>query len=172
MRGLFAVLALAFAGPATAELDNAGEHGFSVTHAVQTAASPDAVYEAMTGRIDQWWNGAHSWSGDASNLYLRTGPGGCFCEKLPGGGHVEHLRLIFERPGSELRFDGALGPLQTMPVTGRMIWRIEAADPGSRVTFVYHVTGRPAGGLAGIAPAVDGVIGEQLERLRTLLDAD
>ena len=91
--------------------------------------------------------------------------GGCFCERLPEGGNVEHLRIIYFAPGKEVRFDGALGPLQTMAVQGRMIWKIEALEKGSKVIFTYHVFGHPKGGLTGIAPAVDGVIGEQLTRL-------
>lgn len=74
-------------------------------------------------------------------------------------------RIIYLAPASQIRFDGALGPLQTMAVQGRMTWSIEATEAGSRVTFTYHVFGHPEGGLAGIAPAVDGVIGEQLKRL-------
>jgi hypothetical protein len=75
-------------------------------------------------------------------------------------------------PGSEIRFDGALGPLQQMPVQGRMIWTIEASEGGSRITFDYQVFGHPAGGLTGIAPAVDSVIGEQLQRLADRLNSD
>ncbi|MEJ2577340.1 MAG: SRPBCC family protein [Gammaproteobacteria bacterium] len=171
MQRLLAAMLTAAAGPAAAERGNVGAHGFTVTHSAATRAAPAAVYQSITENIDRWWNGDHSWSGDAANLYLRTGPGGCFCERLPDGGHVEHLRLIHDAPGRELRFDGALGPLQAMPVTGRMIWSIEAVDAGSRITFTYHVTGRPEGGLEGIAPAVDAVIGEQLGRLAALLDA-
>ena len=51
-----------------------------------------------------------------------------------------------------------------------MIWRVEAAEGGSRITFTYLVFGHPEGGLQGIAPAVDGVIGEQLQRLGERLD--
>ena len=35
--------------------------------------------------------------------------------------------------------------------------------------FTYMVFGHPEGGLEGIAPAVDGVIGEQLSRLASRL---
>ena len=92
------------------------------------------------------------------------------CERLPQGGFVEHLRIIYLAPGSQIRFDGALGPLQSMPVDGRMLWTIAPSDTGSRITFIYHVFGHPEGGLAGIAPAVDGVIGEQLQRLGERLE--
>ena len=92
------------------------------------------------------------------------------CEKLPNGGEVEHLRIIHFNPGVELRFNGALGPLQSMAVNGRMIWSIAAAEGGHRVTFTYHVFGHPEGGLDGIAPAVDRVIGEQLAGLAARLE--
>jgi hypothetical protein len=158
--------------PLKAELTESGEHGFTVSHSITTAAEPFVIYRTMTSHIDQWWSGDHSWSGDAKNLYMKVERGGCFCERLPNGGRVEHLRLIYFSPGAELRFDGALGPLQTMAVQGRMIWKIEAVESGSKVTFTYRVFGHPDGGLAGIAPAVDGVIGEQLGRLGERLNHD
>lgn len=158
--------------PLAAELTHSSDHGFSVEHSLATDKAPFVVYRTLTSHIDQWWNGEHSWSGDAANLYMKVERGGCFCERLPNGGKVEHLRLIYIAPGSELRFDGALGPLQAMAVQGRMIWKIEDTENGSRVTFTYHVHGHPAGGLAAIAPAVDGVIGEQLTRLGERLGWD
>jgi len=169
-----AVLAalLAGAAPVAAEVTHAGEQGFTVRHTLKTAAEPFVVYRTMTAHIDQWWNAEHSWSGAAANLYMNTERGGCFCEKLPDGGHVEHLRIIYLAPGREIRFSGALGPLQSMPVDGRMLWQIEPAEGGSQVTFTYHVFGHPEGGLAQIAPAVDGVIGEQLHRLGERLTWD
>lgn len=45
-------------------------------------------------------------------------------------------------------------------------------EGGTLVTFTYHVFGHPETGLAGIAPAVDGVIGEQLQRLGERLARD
>jgi len=148
-----------------AEVVDSGEHGFTVRHSITTEKEAFVVYRTMTSHIDQWWSGDHSWSGDAANFYMKVERGGCFCEKLPNGGRVEHLRLIYFSPGEELRFDGALGPLQTMAAQGRMIWKIEAVENGNKVTFIYRVFGHPEGGLAGIAPAVDGVVGEQLTRL-------
>lgn len=163
-------LLLLLSAPISAELVQSAEYGFTVSHSITTQAEPFVVYRTMTSHIDQWWSADHSYSGEADNLYMKLERGGCFCEKLPNGGRVEHLRLIYFSPGSELRFDGALGPLQTMAVQGRMIWKIEAAENGSRVTFTYKVFGHPEGGLAGIAPAVDGVIGEQLGRLADRLN--
>lgn len=161
---LLALLSL-HALPLRAELTQSGEHGFTVSHRLETPVAPKDVYRVITEHIDQWWNPDHSWSKEAANLRVRAEPGGCFCERLPDGGFVEHLHIIYLAPGQEIRFDGTLGPLQGMPVSGRMIWRIDPTESGSAITFTYMVFGHPEGGLTGIAPAVDGVIGEQLQRL-------
>lgn len=170
MRRALVIAALAATGlvaapAAVAELTQSGEQGFTAVHRLQSTAPPAEAYRVMTTQIEGWWNPDHSWSGEAANLHIRAEPGGCFCENLPDGGFVEHLRIVYLAPGREIRFDGALGPLGSMAVNGRMIWSVEAADSGSVVTFTYHVFGHPEGGLGEIAPAVDGVIGEQLQRL-------
>jgi hypothetical protein len=155
--------------PVIADVRTTTENGFTVHHSIEVAAAPDQVYKTITNHINEWWDGAHSWSGNADNLYMDTRIGGCYCENLPDGGKVEHLRIVYLLPGKEIRFDGALGPLQQMPVQGRMIWKIEAREEGSTVSFTYHVHGHVEGGFAGLAPAVDGVIGEQLAGLEKRL---
>jgi hypothetical protein len=47
----------------------------------------------------------------------------------------------------------------------RMIWKIKATAEGSLISFSYFAHGFLPDGFAGLAPAVDGVIGEQLTRL-------
>jgi hypothetical protein len=154
-----------------AEVTYSSPSGFSVTHSLVTTASPAQTWAQMTGHIDQWWHGDHSWSADAGNFFFKPGVGGCFCEKLPPDGEVEHLRIIYFSPGKEVRFDGALGPLQTMAAQGRMVWRIDAMESGSTITFTYAVNGDVEGGLSGIAPAVDGVLLQQIERLVQSLES-
>ena len=173
MNVLFLLTSLALPLSSWAEVVGSAEDGFSVSHSLITPAPAEAVWSAMTQNIDQWWHPDHSWSADAANLYMDARLGGCFCERLPAtGGSVEHLRIIYFNPNREIRFDGALGPLQGMATSGRMIWTIEATEEGSAITFTYKVHGWSEGGLAGIAPAVDGVIGQQLERLGSYLAVD
>lgn len=172
MKRLLPALLLMMAPPLLADLSAVSDSSFTVSHSAEVKAQPFVVWRTMTSHIGEWWSKDHSWSGDADNFYMKVERNGCFCEKLPGGGNVEHLRIIYFAPGTEVRFDGALGPLQTMPVNGRMIWKIEQREGGSRVTFIYHVSGHPEGGLEGIAPAVDTVIGEQLRNLQKRLDWD
>ncbi|HET6565369.1 MAG TPA: SRPBCC family protein [Xanthomonadales bacterium] len=162
---------------AQAEVTEVSDSSFTVSHSVTTAASPEQAWNAMTQDIAKWWIGAHSWSGDPANFYIRAELGGCFCERLPGmdgqaDGGAEHLRIIYLKPGEMIRFDGSLGPFMDMPAQGRMSWVIAPAAEGaagSTITFTYRVHGYMEGGFAGLAPVVDGVIGEQLQALNALL---
>ena len=62
-----------------------GDQAFTVDHSITTAADPYVAWRTLTAHIDQWWNPAHSWSGEAARLYLKAERGGCFCERLPDG---------------------------------------------------------------------------------------
>jgi len=171
------MLASCWTSAVQAEVKEAGENGFTVTASVTTTASPQQAWDAMTGRVAEWWSGDHSWSGDAANFYIRAELGGCFCERLPGAngqpdGGVEHLRIIYIKPGEVIRFDGSLGPFMDMPAQGRMSWVIAPATEGgtgSTITFTYRVHGYMEGGFAGLAPIVDGVNSLQLQGLQALL---
>ena len=80
------------------------------------------------------------------------------------------MLVTFVNPGVILRLTGGLGPLGLMGVDGNMTWEFEDADGGTVVEFKYAVGGYLAGGLDGIAPAVDAVIGEQLLRLKRFVE--
>lgn len=154
----------------SAEVETIADGGFTVQHRIVVEADPGKVFGAFKS-IGQWWNPDHSWTGEVANLYLEAGLGGCFCERLPDGGGVEHLRIVYYAPGKQIRFNGALGPLLGLPAHGRMVWNIEEGEQGTEITFTYHVIGFMEGGFEGLAPAVDGVIGEQLTRLGAFLSA-
>ena len=83
LRAMVMAMALLAAVPLRAELTRSSEDGFTVHHALTTAAETFVVYRTLTAHIDEWWNPDHSWSGDAANLYVTTDRGGCFCERLP-----------------------------------------------------------------------------------------
>lgn len=162
-------------GLCLAEVLNSGPGGFTVNHTVNTTASQKQLWETMVNHIDEWWHPDHTWSGDARNLYIKAELGGCFCEHLSpqdgnSSGGVEHLRIVYLKPYHEIRFDGALGPLQTMAVQGRMVWKVAAGENDSSITFTYMVHGFLEGGFADLAPAVDGVISQQLDRLGKRLE--
>jgi hypothetical protein len=128
----------------------------------------------------RWWSSDHTWSADAANLRLTPQAGGCFCETIPEAetpdgftlqGSVEHMRVIQAYPEVALRMSGALGPLQSEPVTGILtiaISEAEAADDGgarTRIVWEYNVGGKMRYPVPVISQAVDGVMTLQLTGL-------
>lgn len=146
------------------------DHGFTTLNKVTIQAAPEEVYEQFVTHIGKWWSDAHSWSGKASNIYIEAQIGGCWCERIPVNGEAEHARLVFMKPGETLRFAGELGPLQGMAVTGKMTINFKRVEGGTEVELLYTVGGYVQGGLKPIAGAVDGVMREQLGRLKGFVE--
>ncbi len=153
------------ATPARAEVVSSDDHGFEVRHVVPVVIPQAAAFEAFT-QMQRWWSADHTYSGDAANLSLSLTPGGCFCEKLPGGGGVEHLRVSHVAPGERLVLTGALGPLIHEAVAGVMDVTVERSAGGARLTLNYRTAGFANGGAAKLAPMVDQMLGDQLARYR------
>ncbi len=162
---MFVLLASISIVAARADVLSAGSGGFQLRHQVSTALAPDAAYQRFL-TIGRWWSDAHTYSGRAASLSIDARPGGCWCEQLANGGALRHMTAIYLDPGKALRFEGGLGPLQPMGASGVMTiaFKPAAAGQGTTVTLVYNVSGYAAEGLAGIAPAVDQVLAEQLAR--------
>jgi uncharacterized protein YndB with AHSA1/START domain len=157
--------ALLAPGRAAADVVDRSAAGFTVKTVAQVAAPAERVFRALVD-VGAWWSKDHTYSGDARNLSIAAQPGGCFCETLPGGGGVEHGRVVNVRPGALLRLDTALGPLQELAVAGSMTWQIAASAAASTVTMTYSVAGYAPGGLDKLAGAVDQVLAEQVLRLK------
>jgi uncharacterized protein YndB with AHSA1/START domain len=156
---------------AAAEVVSVASNGFEIRETAHTAASPDKVYAALL-QPAQWWSSEHTFSHSAANLVLDARAGGCWCETLPGGGSVEHLRVVYVSPGKTLRLRGALGPFQGLAVDGVMTWSVKGAVDGTDISFTYAVGGYAKEGLAGMSDMTDHVLGEQIERLKKLLDGE
>lgn len=173
--GRFALAALAFAAssPVSASVTSSSETGFVIRLVTEVTASPDETWNTLISPAD-WWNGQHSYSGDAANLTIDPRASGCFCETLPladeapegrRAGSIEHMRIIYAEPGRVLRMAGGLGPLQSEAVHGTMTITLKAQETGSRILWEYVVGGYMRYKVAQIAPAVDQVLAEQLGRL-------
>jgi len=175
---LFGLAALAStAAPAAAEIVSAEEDHFITRAEAVVEADTTATWLALISPA-RWWSGEHTWSADAANLSLTPQAGGCFCEKIPEvdepgrftlEGSVEHMRVLQAYPEVALRMQGALGPLQSEPVTGILTIAISEVDEGTRVVFEYNVGGKMRYPVDVISPAVDGVMTLQLTRLAELL---
>ena len=163
-----AVLALV-ATVAHAEVIDAAPNGFEVKRTAVLNASADRVYAALS-QPSQWWNKDHTWSGSAANLSLAPMAGGCFCEKLPNGGSVMHMTVVYAQPGAALRLFGGLGPLQMSGAAGHLGWSLSEKDGKTTLVQTYDVGGYMKGGLDKIAPVVDGVLDEQFDRLKIYVE--
>jgi uncharacterized protein YndB with AHSA1/START domain len=144
--------------------------GFVVRHDLTIAAPPPRVYDALVREVGSWWNPSHSFTGDARNLSIDARPGGCFCEKYPNGGGVEHMRIVHAAPDRLLRMAGALGPLQAYGLAGSLAWRLSGEGSGTKLELSYTVGGFMPDGFDKIAPAVDRVLGEQAGRLKLFVE--
>jgi len=153
-----------------AEVLDAAANGFSIHHSTIISAGRADVYGTAVDNISEWWSSDHTMSGDAANLYINAKPHGCFCERLGSHGGLIHLAVTFVQPGIMLRFTGGLGPLGLMGVSGNMTWEFEEDAEGTRVTLNYAVGGYLDGGLDAVATAVDGVLVEQIENLKKLVE--
>ena len=162
------LLALLASASAQAEIKSATPTSFEVERKAFVLATPDAVYTQI-GRIGEWWDPAHSYSGKAANLRLDLRAGGCFCENIGPGASVEHMRVVYADPKVGIRLSGGLGPLQKEAVIGTLSWTFKELGSGTEVTQNYIVFGYARGGLQTMAAPVDKVLNGQFERLVTKL---
>lgn len=168
--GLMA-LSVVSLGAATsrAEVRETRENAFTIESIATTSATPAEVYRAI-GSVSEWWDPEHTWSGSSKNLSLELQAGGCYCERLADGGSIQHGRVIYAQPGVMVRLDSPLGPLQDMPVTGVLTFKLAPDGTGTRITMTYRVAGAFTLEAGKLAPIVDQVLGTQLERLKAYGD--
>jgi hypothetical protein len=162
MKGLLVAALAAASVPSLAEVTASSPASFTIVHKVEAQAPPERVFAAI-GEIGRWWNGAHSYSGNAANLRVALEAGGCFCEAWEGGS-VMHAQVVYVARGKSVRLLGALGPLQALPVHGVLTIEVAASEGRSALTWTYRVAS-PDAGLQEWAGPVDRVIGEQASRL-------
>ena len=177
---LAAALAATGAAPLSAEIVETSDTHFVTRDSAVVDANAADVWMALISPA-KWWTDAHSWSGDAANMTLVPQGGGCFCERLVSAdsenssalaGSARHMTVIMADPGKVLRMRGGLGPLQSEPADGVLTISLapEGADgTQTRITWEYVVGGAMRYPIATIAPAVDGVMSQQLAGLATHL---
>lgn len=171
--GLAVLLAL-LATPASAEVVAANDAGFVIKLSAEAQAPKADAWKVLTAPA-RWWSGTHTYSGDAANLWIDAQATGCFCEKLPRPkdapdtqriGSVEHMHVVYADPqAGVLRMTGGLGPLQQDAGSGTLTITLKQEGEGTRIDWVYAVSGLVVLKPQEIAPLVDKVLAEQLERL-------
>lgn len=163
-----ALAAAGLAGGARAEVVDKGPSHFRLKFTQPIAAPPEKVFKAL-GEVGQWWDGAHSYSGKASNMTMPLTANACFCEALPGGGGVRHGVVEAVLPNQLVRVDAALGPLQDEGVSAALTFNLKAKDGGTELVTTYNVGGA-RDFVVSIAPAVDGVLGGAVQRLKRYVE--
>lgn len=170
---MLAASAVLLAVPAQAEIVEQGPASFVTRDSAAVGAEPQAVWLELISPAG-WWNDAHTWSADASNMMLTPQGGGCFCERIPASeddgaiglaGSVQHMVVLQAFPRKALRMRGGLGPLQSEPVDGVLTITLKPIDGGTRILWEYVVGGYMRFKTAEIAKAVDGVMSQQLAGL-------
>ncbi|MFM9976470.1 MAG: hypothetical protein ACKVOP_00285 [Sphingomonadaceae bacterium] len=156
---------------AAAEVKSAAPSGFEIVISTMVNAEPATAYAALIMPA-RWWNPAHTYSGEARNLTLIAVSGGCFCERIAKtGATIEHGRVVHAAPGSLLRLQAALGPLQREGMNGALSWTItRRAEGGSTIELRYVVGGYVPAGANALAAPVDAVLTGQMDRLKTYLN--
>lgn len=169
-RSVLGLLLLAALLPAArAETSAVSASGFTVTQVLVVDAEPDRVWAAFT-QLPNWWNSAHSWSGQAANMSLDAQAGGCWCERWGNGQSAVHGLVLAVQPGSMLRLRAELGPLQQLPVVGVLTFGAAKRDGATRLRITYRVGGPADAELDKLAAAVDGVMAEQARRLKAYIE--
>jgi uncharacterized protein YndB with AHSA1/START domain len=169
-RGAMIAVALAVTPPVLhAEITETSAVSLKSKNVLLIAASPQRVYQTLI-RVASWWDPEHTYSGQSGNLSLTAKPGGCFCEKLSGGGGVLHMTVVYVAPNQRLTLSGALGPLQTAGLAGALTFQLVAKPAGTELAVVYNVGGYYPGGLASVAAGVDEVLLAQAQRLKAVAE--
>lgn len=169
--GAIGTLSALCAAPAAADVVAVTPASFEVSQSIVIDRSPAQVWD-MLRAPQKWWSKDHTYSGDSNNLYLDSQATGCFCERLPGGGSVEHGRIVHLRSQKMMRLNAALGPLQAEAVTGTLTWTLTAeGENATLIKLTYVVGGHIRGGAEALAPAVDAVMTVQMLGLKTATEA-
>lgn len=166
MKSCICMMLLAVAAaPATAEILAASPEHYELRHEATSSLSPQEMWERLI-RPEGWWASEHTWSGDAANLTLDAQAGGLWREDWDAGS-VAHGTVLAVRDGAQLRLDAPFGPLQGMAV--QVVWTISLEEQegtgGTRIIFEEIANGSASSQLDQIAPAVDSVKSEAMQRL-------
>ena len=158
-------IALLSALPAAAEVVVRHTDGFTLRFAVPVGAAPIDVAMAVED-IGDWWDDAHTYSGDAANMRILMEPGGCFCESMANGEPFEHGH-VSAIDAWKVVLDAPLGPLKGHTTQADLTFSWPEAGTGTMVTMTFVVEGP---GLGAMAEPVNGVMQTQFSRLVRYLE--
>ena len=164
----FLVISILISDLTYGEVVSVGASGFHIKIEAQVNVAPAVAYQQFL-RVQEWWNSAHTWFGDAGNLSLEPVAGGCFCEQQ-GAQSVQHMTVSFVVPDKKLVMLGGLGPMQQMGLTGALSFTfVPITGLKTNIVQEYRVSGYHPDGFAELAKIVDQVQTVQLQGLTAKL---
>ena len=158
------------ASAAWAEVADSSASGFTVKVTLDIHAAPSDVFQKLMRDVGAWWSPEHTFSHNSHNLSIEEQVQGCFCEKLPDGGGVRHMEVVYLAPGKALVLSGALGPLQSLAATGSLTIALAPASGGTKLDVSYAVAGYVPAGMNTWAAPVNSVVTEQFTRLKNYVE--
>lgn len=153
-----------------AEVADSSATGFTVKIIMNIQAPPADVYRRFVRNVADWWSSDHTFSHDAHNLSIEEKPMGCFCEKLPNGGGVRHLEVVYLNPGKGLVMIGGLGPMQSKAITGTLTLELAPAEGGTVLSMSYAAAGYVPSGLGAWAGMADGMLKDTFTRFKNYVE--
>ncbi len=149
----------------SAEIKASAKDGFHVNLEVEVTVDRKIAYDAFVSDLAKWWDGSHSYSSDAKNLSMDLKQK-CMLERLPNGGFVRHMEIVYLQPGKMLRMTGGLGPLQGMGATGALNISFSESEGKTTVRLNYVVHGPSFQNFDKMAKPVEGVLAGQMNRFK------
>jgi len=147
-----ATIAIGIASGARGDTAPLQSGAFQVKQELILPASPEAVYDAMTGDISGWWD--HHFSAHPKRLFIEPKPGGGFWEIFDDAGNgVLHATVIYADRGKSLRFAGPLG-FSGQAVTVVTSFDLLPDPAGTKLRLTCNVAGQIAEGEDKIVDAV------------------
>ncbi len=149
---ILAALGIVFPAMLRSETKELKTGAFQVQQELVLPASPEEVYDAVTGDISGWWD--HSFSGHPKKLYIEAKPGGGFIEIFNDSGDgVLHATVIYAERGKGIRFTGPLG------LSGQAVSLVTTYDflpdpAGTKLRVTCNVSGQVEDGEDKIVDAV------------------
>lgn len=111
--------------------------GFQVEQEVEIAASPEAVFQALTEGIDGWW--VHRRFDAPSTVRLEAEIGGAFTETTEDGNAALWATVTEMRPNELLRLTGPMG--MTGPVLGVIEYQLEPRGKSTVLKLSHRAFG-------------------------------
>ncbi len=164
-RIILSVLGVSFsASLAQADIVKSSPDHFTLKHEATSNLSPDDLWTRLIDPAS-WWHPDHSFSGKSEHFSLDPKAGGLWLEAWDDGSVAHGEILYISAKDKTLRLNAPFGPMQEMAVTAIWTIKIEPHNDGSKVIFDEVVNGTSESALDELAPAVDYVKTEAINRL-------